>query len=60
VINIPNSAVKQDLVDLKVFMQTQEPWFIKVYINLKWQEIDTKISLNNLDWLKEWVGNKWN
>jgi hypothetical protein len=25
VINIPNSAVKQDLVDLKVFMQTQEP-----------------------------------
>ena len=59
VINIPNNAVKQDLVDLKVFMQTQVSWFIKVFINLKWQEIDTKISLGNLDWLKDWVGNKW-
>jgi hypothetical protein len=40
-------------------MQTQNDWFIKIYINLKWQEIDTKISLEHLDWLKEWVENKW-
>ena len=60
VINIPKNAVKQDLVALKVFMQTQEPGLIKIFINLKWQEIDTKISLVSLDWLKEWIENKWN
>ena len=59
VIKIPNNAIKQDLVDLKEFMQTQETWFIKVFINLKWQDIYTKISLGDLDWLKEWVKNKW-
>jgi hypothetical protein len=41
-------------------MQTQEPGLIKIFINLKWQEIDTKISLVSLDWLKEWIENKWN
>ncbi|MBT3729236.1 hypothetical protein HOG27_04170 [bacterium] len=35
VINIPKNAVKQDLVALKVFMQTQEPGLIKIFINLK-------------------------
>ena len=59
VIKIPNNAIKQDLVDLKEFMQTQETWFIKIFINLKWQDIYTKISLGDLDWLKEWVKNKW-
>ncbi len=55
VIKIPNNAIKQDLLDLKEFMQTQETWFIKVFINLKWQDIDTKISLGDLNWLTEWV-----
>jgi hypothetical protein len=40
-------------------LQTEKTWFIKVFINLKWQNIDTKISLGNLDWLKSWVENKW-
>ena len=59
IIKIPENAVKQDLVDLKVYMQTLKPWFIKVYINLRWQEIDTKISLFELDDLKVWERNKW-
>ena len=59
VIDIPTHAVKQDLLDLKTFMQTLETWFIKVYINLKGQEIDTKISLENIDALKDWVWQKW-
>jgi DNA polymerase-3 subunit alpha len=59
IIRIPTTAKKEDLHDLKAFMQTQDNWFIKIFIELKWQEIDTKISLANLDWLKEWIENKW-
>jgi len=59
VIKIPSNAVKQDLLDLKKFMLTLETGFIKVFIDLKWQEIDTKISLWNLNKLKEWINNKW-
>jgi hypothetical protein len=29
-------------------------------LDLKWQKIDTKISLNNLDKLKEWLKINWN
>ncbi len=59
VIKIPSNAVKQDLLDLKKFMLTLETGFIKVFIDLKWQEIDTKISLADLDELKNWIENKW-
>jgi hypothetical protein len=41
-------------------MLTQDTWFIKIFIRLKWQEIDTKISLANLEWLKNWINKKWN
>jgi hypothetical protein len=47
------------LIDLKFFMEREKTWFIKIFINLKWQEIDTKISLESLDWLKIWIKNKW-
>ena len=60
VVNIPENAVKQDLHDLKSFLEIEEKWEIEIYINLKWQEIDTKISLSNLDKLKNWEENKWN
>lgn len=59
VIRIPNNAVKQDLIDLKVYLLNLETWFINIYLDLKWQEIDTKISLNNLKLLKEWIRDKW-
>jgi len=59
IIKIPNNAVKQDLVDLKAYMQSLKPWFIKIFINLKWQDIDTKISLYDLKELKKWEIEKW-
>jgi hypothetical protein len=40
-------------------MQTQDSWFIKIFINLKWQEIYTKINLSSLNWLKDWINKKW-
>ncbi len=60
VISIPKNAVKQDLHDLKSHLQTLETWKINIFINLNWQEIDTKISLSNLDKLKKWINNKRN
>jgi DNA polymerase III subunit alpha len=59
VIKIPKNAIKQDLHDLKAYLLSLETGFINIYINLKWQEIDTKISLNDLKLLKEWIKNKW-
>jgi len=60
VINIPSNAVKQDLHDLKEFLSQQDSWYTKVFINLKWQEIDTKLTINNLSLLKNWISDKWN
>ncbi len=59
VIDIPSNAVKQDLHDLKIFLSNQESWYTKIYINLKWQEIDTKLSINDLVTLKNWITEKW-
>lgn len=59
IILIPSNAKKEDLIDLKSFMEKQDKWFIKIYIELRWQEIDTKISLENLNLLKKWVFEKW-
>jgi hypothetical protein len=38
----------------------QKSWFIKIYLNLRWQEIDTKMILNNIDMLQKWIDNRWN
>jgi hypothetical protein len=40
-------------------MQTLDTWFINIYIDLKWKQIDTKMSLANLNFLKQWVEKKW-
>lgn len=59
IIDIPNNAVKQDLHDLKIFLSEQESGYTKIYINLKWQEIDTKLRINDLQVLKNWIQDKW-
>ncbi len=59
VIDIPNNAVKQDLHDLKTFLGELKPWYTKIFINLKWQEIDTKLSIQDLEELKNWIQKKW-
>ncbi|MDD2871632.1 MAG: DNA polymerase III subunit alpha [Candidatus Gracilibacteria bacterium] len=60
VINIPVTAKKEDLLELKTFMGNLDTGFIKIYLNLRGQEIDTKMSLTNLDSLKSWLHKKWN
>lgn len=59
VINIPTNAVKQDLHDLKAYLLSLKTGFINIFINLKWQEIDTKISVENLNLLNSWIEDKW-
>ncbi len=59
IIQIPQKAKKQDLLDLKEFLSGQTSGQIKIFINLKWQKIDTKFSLENLENLKKWIGKKW-
>ena len=59
IIEIPKNAKKQDLVDLKQFLEKQANWNIEVFIKLKWQKISTKIKINSLDNLKKWLEEKW-
>jgi len=59
VVDIPKNAVKQDLQDLKEFLESETDWFTKVFINFNWQEIDTKNQIKNIDNLQNWIINKW-
>jgi len=59
IVKIPLWAKKEDLIDLKSFLLKEETGFIKIFIVLKWQKIDTKISLLKVDLLEEWMNNKW-
>lgn len=52
IIVIPQSAKKEDLLILKQKMMELDSWDIKVFIDFKWQKIDTKMSIKNLDLLK--------
>lgn len=54
VLMIPASASKQDLIDLKEFLAWEDFWEIQIFINIKWQEIDTKFSILDLEKLKMW------
>lgn len=59
IVKIPTHAKKEDLHDLKEFLLNEKSWNIKIFLDLKWQKIDTKISIENLDWLDYWIENKW-
>ncbi len=59
IIEIPKKAKKQDLFDLKQFLNGQTSGQIQIFINLKWQKIDTKLSLDSLENLEKWIGEKW-
>lgn len=59
IIKIPENAKKEDLNDLKEFLLQEESWFINIFIDLKWQKIDTKIKLLLIDNLQRWEKEKW-
>jgi hypothetical protein len=56
VVMIPSTAKKEDLLDLKNFMWELPKWEIQIFINLRGQEIDTKMSLLSTSELKIWEG----
>jgi DNA polymerase III subunit alpha len=59
IINVPNNAKKEDLHSLKSFIQKEKVWDIKIYLNFKWQEIDTKIAIFEIKKLKEFISDIW-
>lgn len=55
IIEIPSTAKKKDMFDLKDFLLTQEPWIIEVFINLKWQQISTWIKVKSINKIQKWI-----
>lgn len=49
IIPIPPTVKKESLADLKKLMLWLPVWDIKIFLDFKWQEIDTKISLAGLE-----------
>ncbi|MDD2487149.1 MAG: DNA polymerase III subunit alpha [Candidatus Gracilibacteria bacterium] len=54
-IDIPNHAVREDLVKLKEYMVTLKGGDIRIFLNIKGQEIDSKLSLDETSELEEWI-----
>jgi len=59
IIDIPKIAKKEDLIELKNFLEKEKRWIIKIYIKLKWKEVYTKSNISDIDNLKLWIKNKW-
>jgi len=59
IIKIPKYAKKNDLLDLKEFLKWQKSWNINIFLDLKWQKIDTKVSIDRIDKLVVWEKKKW-
>ena len=57
VVDIPKTAVKEDLLKLKEFLSTEEDGIIAIFIRIQRQEVDTKMTLSSLESLKEWEEN---
>ena len=59
IVEVPVVAKKEDLVLLKQFLEKEESWNIKIFIDLKGQKVDTKLSLKELVSLKKWIKDIW-
>jgi hypothetical protein len=57
VVYIPKGSSKEDLMNLKKFMEELSPWDIKIYIHINEREIYTKINLADIESLKNWEKN---
>lgn len=58
-VKVPIFANKDDLIDLKQFLLSQKSWMIQIFLDIKWQIIDTKISIESTDILENWMKKKW-
>ncbi|MFA6090947.1 MAG: DNA polymerase III subunit alpha [Candidatus Gracilibacteria bacterium] len=54
-IQIPSFACRQDLVDLKTYLEEIEKGSIQIYIDIQGQKKDTKIAVKSTDVIKKWV-----
>lgn len=59
ILKIPKFARKEDLFDLKKFLESEESWQIEIILDLKWQRKSTNIFLKNLENLEKWVSKTW-
>lgn len=59
IIDIPLTATKKDLLDLKEFLSNEDNGHIDIFIYFKGQEIDTKVRLSSLYNLNNWIVDRW-
>ncbi len=55
-IHIPPHATKDNLLELKSFLQDEVPGDIRIWLNIRGQEVDTKIAIMNTESLDSWIG----
>jgi DNA polymerase III subunit alpha len=58
-IDIPAFWTKEDLLDLKDYLEKAEIGLIPVWIRIQWMEKDTKFTIASLSELEEWLTKKW-
>lgn len=57
-ITVPKTAKKDDLVQLKAFLETVNKGGIKVELLIAEQKVDTKIAIENTETLEDWLQKK--
>ncbi len=55
IILVPSSACRQDLVDLKTYLESIESGSIQVFIEIQGQKKDTKISVESIGAIEKWT-----
>lgn len=60
-ISVPATACRQDLVDLKTYLEGVPKGSIQVFIDIQGQKKDTKIAVASIETVREWTGKRgWN
>jgi len=57
VVSFPNNVAKELLLEFKKLLSTQEDGNIAIFIHILGKEVDTKVSVESLDSVKEWEDN---
>lgn len=55
IIQIPSTACRQDLIDLKSYLEEVTPGSIQVFINIQGQQKDTKIAVGDILAVEKWT-----
>ena len=59
VVSVPKNATRTDLEKLKIFLGEESSWPYEIYINIWGKEAFTKLSIQNIQNLKNWEKNMW-